>query len=101
MTQAAQVGKRYVSPSGAEIIVTKGGTGVLSDGEVPLVLKDSGATFASVVARPDTPVIQLGKRYKSSDGAVEVLVIKPGACDLRYNGQPMELMQPKVLPSAD
>ena len=37
---AANVGKRYVSPSGAEVIVTKGGVGELSDGEVPLILKD-------------------------------------------------------------
>jgi hypothetical protein len=96
-----QTGKRYVGPSGAEVIVTKGGEGVLSDGEVPLALKDGSETFGDVPARPDAPVIQLGKRYKSADGAVELLVIKPGPCDLRYNGQPMELMQPKVLPSAD
>ena len=62
---AASVGKRYVAPSGAEVIVTKGGPGDLSDGEV------------------------------------ELLVIKPGVCDLRYNGAPMEVLQPKVLPSAD
>ena len=43
----------------------------------------------------------LGKRYAAADGSVEALCIKPGACDLRYNGAPMELMQPKVLPSAD
>jgi len=28
-------------------------------------------------------------------------VIKPGVCDLRYNGTVMELLQPKILPSAD
>ena len=27
--------------------------------------------------------------------------IEPGALDLKYNNEPMELMQPKVLPSAD
>jgi hypothetical protein len=97
----AQVGKRYVGPGGAEFIVTKGGPGTLSDGEVPLALKDSGESFAAGVARPDAPQVQLGKRYKSADGAVELLVIKPGPCDLRYNGEPMEIMQPKVLPSAD
>ncbi|MFN8559066.1 MAG: hypothetical protein U0531_17565 [Dehalococcoidia bacterium] len=98
----AQVGKRYVSPSGAEFIVTKGGSGTLSDGEVSLLLKDSGQSFdGAQVERPDTAVVQLGKRYRSADGAVELLVIKPGACDLRYDGAPMEIMQPKVLPSAD
>jgi hypothetical protein len=96
-----QVGKRYVGPGGAEFIVTKGGPGTLSDGEVSLHLKDSGESFGSVPERPDAPQVQLGKRYKSADGSVELLVIKAGACALMYNGEPMELMQPKVLPSAD
>src|SRR5215207_3346372 len=96
-----QVGKRYVGPGGAEFIVTKGNSGDLSDGEVGLALKDGSESFAGAPARPDAPQVQLGKRYKSADGAVELLVIKAGACDLRYNGEPMELMQPKVLPSAD
>jgi hypothetical protein len=96
-----QTGKRYVGPSGAEVIVTKGGEGTLSDGEVSLIMKDSGESFGDAPARPEAPQIQLGKRYKSGDGAVELLVIKAGACDLRYNGETMELLQPKVLPSAD
>jgi hypothetical protein len=32
---------------------------------------------------------------------VELLVIKAGVCDLRYNGETMEILQPKILPSAD
>jgi hypothetical protein len=96
-----QAGKRYMGPSGAEVIVTKGGEGVLSDGEVPLALKDGSESFPPSPARPDAPVIQLGKRYKSADGAIELLVIKAGPCDLRADGEPMELLQPKVLPSAD
>ena len=97
---AASVGKRYVAPSGAEVIVTKGGNGDLSDGEVALVLKDqaNGATDSSGRSEP---LIQLGKRYRSPDGEVELLVIKAGVCDLRYNGAPMEVLQPKILPSAD
>ncbi len=98
---AASVGKRYVSPGGAEVIVTKGGQGVLSDGEVALWLKEEAPPAGSNGAGRTEPLIQLGKRYKSADGEVELLVIKPGVCDLRYNGQPMELLQPKVLPSAD
>src|SRR4029453_1790737 len=47
-----------------------------------------------------TPPLQLGKRYKSPDGAVEILVNKPGPCDLRYEGQPMELKEAKPLPSS-
>src|SRR5438093_120512 len=96
-----QAGKRYVSPGGAEVIVTKGGEGVLSDGEVSLALKDGGESFPPSPARPDAPTLQLGKRYKSTDGSIELLVIKAGPADLRCNGEPMELLQPKVLPSAD
>src|SRR5262245_45521234 len=98
---AAQVGKRYVPTAGAEIIVTKGGAGVISDGEVALYLKEEAPAGASDTSGRTEPQIQLGKRYKSPDGEVELLVIKPGVCDLRYNGESMEILQPKVLPSAD
>lgn len=97
-----QVGKRYAAPSGAEFIVTKGGPGTLSDGDTPLTQRDQSAAATTAPApRPDAPQVQLGKRYRSADGAVELLVIKPGAAELRYEGEPMEIMQPKVLPSAD
>jgi hypothetical protein len=97
----AEVGKRYVSPGGAEIIVTKGGPGTLRDGGEPLVRADARDVKPAVTPRTEAPQVQLGKRYKSADGAVELLVIKAGFCDLRYDGEPMELLQPKVLPSAD
>ena len=98
---AASVGKRYVAPSGAEVIVTKGGPGDLSDGEVPLVAKEDATSGLNDGSGRTEPKIALGKRYRSPDGAVELLVIKPGVCDLRYNGAEMEVLQPKVLPSAD
>lgn len=95
----AQLGKIYLTPGGAQIIVTKGGPGTLSDGETPLLMKDGGAYPAGTT--PGTTPVQLGKRYKSADGAVEVLVNKPGTCDLRYEGQAMELKEAKPLPSSD
>jgi hypothetical protein len=98
---AANVGKRYVAPSGAEVIITKGGPGMLSDGEVPLVLKDEAPPGGNGAAAREGPPIELGKRYRSADGDVELLVIKAGVCDLRYNGTNMEVLQPKILPSAD
>jgi hypothetical protein len=96
----ASVGKRYVAQSGAEVIVTKGGAGELSDGEVSLALKDQAGELSDPTGRTE-PLIELGKRYKSPDGEVELLVIKAGVCDLRYNGESMEILQPKILPSAD
>lgn len=95
----AQLGKIYIAPSGAQLIVTKGGPGTLSDGDVPLLQKDSG-TFAEGTKAGEGHV-QLGKRYKSHDGAVEVLINKAGACDLRYDGVPLELKEAKPLPSSD
>ncbi len=96
----AQLGKIYLSPGGMQLIVTKGGTGTLSDGDVALLRADSGEKFPAGTAAGGQ-AMQLGKRYKSSDGAVEVLINKPGPCDLRYEGQPMELKEAKPLPSSD
>jgi hypothetical protein len=97
----ANVGKRYVAPSGAEVIVTKGGSGELSDGEVALYLKDEAPADLGDASGRSEPAIELGKRYRSPSGEVELLVIKAGVCDLRYNGDSMEVLQPKILPSAD
>jgi len=94
----AQVGKRYIAASGAELIVTKGGDGALQDGDTPLNIKEDGPPASGSNGGGE---VALGKRYASPDGSVEVLCIKPGALDLKYNNEPMGLMQPKVLPSAD
>lgn len=45
--------------------------------------------------------VQLGKRYKDEETGIELLVIKPGNCELAVGGRVMDLLQPKVLPSAD
>lgn len=95
-----QTGKRYVAPSGAEVVVTKAGPGALTDADAPLVLKDAGQnpTGAAGAGGAD---LQLGKRYRAADGGVELLVTKAGRCDLRYDGKPMEMLQPRQLPSSD
>ena len=95
-----QIGKIYISPGGMQLIVTKGGPGTLSDGDTPLLRADAGEKFPEGTKSGAQP-LQLGKRYKSTDGAVEVLINKPGACDLRYDGQAMELKEAKPLPSSD
>ena len=43
----------------------------------------------------------LGKRYHCATCDAQVLVTKAGAGALECHGQPMELMQPKPLPSSD
>ena len=96
-----KTGQRFVSPGGAEMVVTKGGDGDFFDGETPLQLKGGEASFAGIEISPDAIDMALGKRFSSADGSVSVLVTKAGRCDLRYNGDPMELQQPKELPSSD
>ncbi len=96
----AKIGKIYLTPGGAQLIVTKGGPGELSDGAVPLEMKDGGGGFPPE-AVPGSASLALGKRYRSADAAVEVLINKPGPCDLRYDGEPMQLKESKPLPSSD
>ncbi len=96
-----RTGQRFVSPGGAEMVVTKGGDGDFTDGETPLQLKGSEAALEGVAVSEAAIDMALGKRFSSSDGSVSVLVTKAGRCDLRYNGEPMELQQPKELPSSD
>ena len=83
------------------MVVTKGGDGDFFDGVTPLQLKGSEEAFAGIEVSPEAIDMALGKRFTSVDGSVSVLVTKAGRCDLRYNGDPMELQQPKELPSSD
>jgi hypothetical protein len=95
------VGKRYTAPSGAEVIVTRGSGGVLSDGERTMPLKEEAPADATSAPNTAAPLLAVGRRFRSADGEVEVLVLRPGHCDLRYNGEAMEVIEPKILPSAD
>ncbi len=114
---AMLVGKRYVTPEGVELLVTKGGDGTFTDGDVELLERDKGP-YTRVPQRDGEPrTLQLGKRFgifrtdkvRQTDGTEkdvittfqEALIIKPGVGDLRYNGEAMEIIAPQVLPSAD
>ncbi len=96
-----KTGTRYVSSGGAEMVVTKGADVELSDGDIALQTKGSEDAFAGATPAADAQELALGKRFNSADGAVSVLVTKAGKCDLRYNGEPMELQEPRKLPSSD
>ncbi len=98
---AAQTGKRYVVPGGvAEFIVTKGGDGELRCATAALQMRGSEDASAGVDTN-GMDQVALGKRYKDEETGIEVLVVKAGPCALNVDGRAMELMQPKVLPSAD
>ena len=96
-----KTGQRFVSPGGAEMVVTKGGDGVLSDGDTELQPKGGEAAFAGAGPGPNAQDVTLGKRFTAAAGGVSVLITKAGVCDLRYDGQPMELQEPRKLPSSD
>lgn len=96
-----KTGQRYVSPGGAEMVVTKGGDGVLTDGDIELQPKGSEGALDGKSPGPNAVEVALGKRFTAADGTVSVLITKAGQCDLRYNGEPMELQQPRQLPSSD
>ena len=97
-----KTGQRYVGPGGAEMIVSKAsGDGELTDGVVPLQLKGADVDFGGAGSAADAPEVTMGKRLTSADGSVSVLITKAGQCDLRLNGEPMELQEAKQLPSSD
>jgi len=96
-----KTGQRYVSPGGAEMVVTKGGDGELTDGDILLQPKGSEAAFQGAQPADDAQELSLGKRFNAANGAVSVLVTKAGKCDLKYDGTPMELQEPRKLPSSD
>ena len=83
------------------MVVTKGGDGTLADGDVELQPKGSESAFGGASPGPDAQEVALGKRFTSADGIVSLLITKAGNCDLRYKGEPMELQQPRKLPSSD
>ena len=83
------------------MVVTKGGDGELTDGDILLQPKGSEAAFQGAQPADDAQELSLGKRFNAANGAVSVLVTKAGKCDLKYDGTPMELQEPRKLPSSD
>ena len=61
-----KAGTRYVTPGGAELVVTKGGDGVLSDGEVGLQVKGGDVEFNGAAPGGEAQTINLGRRYQSA-----------------------------------
>ena len=94
-------GKRSVGPSGIELIVIKGGKGNLSDHQIPFVLKGSELQIPTDYSLDGKPILGLGRRFMSDDENISVLITKSGACELRYEGKPLKLQQPRKLPSSD
>ena len=78
-----------------------GGESDLTDGDIPLQIKGAGVDFGGVSSAAAAPEVTMGKRLTSPDSSVSVLITKAGKCDLRLNGELMELQEAKQLPSSD
>jgi hypothetical protein len=85
----------------AELVVVRAPAGPVSisiDGEELVDASEASGDPSGSSSEPD---ILLGKRYFDDATTTEVLCTKPGAGVLAVNGEPMQLKQPKPLPSSD
>ena len=103
---AAQTGKRYVCTScGAEFIVTRGGEAELKCGGNALEQKK---LTSAPTSQPASPAQEAARWQCNSVSdirtrrpALRCSASSRGECELKADDREMELMQPKVLPSAD
>jgi hypothetical protein len=98
-----KVGQRWRGAgSPVEVIVIRAGAGEvnLTCGGEPMAAADGGAAArpGSAAAGPRT---QIGKRYTTTAGDLELLCVKGGAGELAADGVPLVLLQPKSLPASD
>lgn len=94
-------GKRYVGPSGIELIVIKGGSGTLTDNQIPFELKGKDLTVPNNYSTQSKSILGLGRRFISQDESISVLITKAGECDLMYDSKPLKIQKPRKLPSSD
>jgi hypothetical protein len=97
-----KVGQRWRSAgSPVEVIVIRAGAGEvnLTCGGEPMTAAGDGA--AAQPGSADGPQTQIGKRYTTTAGDLELLCVKGGAGELAAGGVPLVLMQPKSLPASD
>jgi hypothetical protein len=102
-----RVGQRLVSATDTTAVI------VIKAGADDMVLTCGGVAMTAELesARADDPNLapldghdqgaQLGKRYESADGAVELLCTKAGAASLAVDDIPMIIKAVKALPASD
>lgn len=98
-----KVGQRWRSAgSPVEVIVIRASAGEvnLTCGGEPMAPADGGAAAASG-SGDDSPQTQIGKRYTTQAGDLELLCVKGGTGELATDGVPLMLKEPKSLPTSD
>jgi hypothetical protein len=96
-----KVGQRWRSTiSPAEVIVIRAGGGEVSltCGGEPMAPADGQAADG---AGSGGPQVQIGKRYTTPAGDLELLCVKGGAGELAADGAPLVLKESKPLPASD
>ncbi|MGE0542158.1 MAG: hypothetical protein AB7R89_18455 [Dehalococcoidia bacterium] len=87
--------------SDVEVIVVKAeGISLLTCCGVPM-LSGAEAGGGSDPAAADESVCQLGKRYVTAGGSVELVCVKGGKGTLAADGEPLQIKAAKALPSSD
>lgn len=97
-----KVGQRWRSAgSPVEVIVIRAGTGEvnLTCGGEPMAAAGDGA--AAPPGSADGPQTQIGKRYTTTVGDLELLCVKGGAGELAADGVPLTVKEAKSLPASD
>ncbi len=97
-----KVGQRWRGAgSPVEVIVIRAGTGEvdLTCGGEPMAPAGDGA--AAQPGPSGGPRTELGKRYTTPAGDLELLCVKGGAGALAADGTPLVLKQSKPLPASD
>ncbi len=99
-----KVGQRWRSAgSPAEVIVIRAGTGEvnLTCGGEPMATAAGGGGAAGPGSAADGPQVQIGKRYTTAAGDLELLCVKGGAGELAADGAPLTVREAKSLPASD
>lgn len=99
-----RVGSRWSSTvCTTQVVVLTAGreVGAVACGGSPMVPGDQAP---APDARPDRKLVGgavLGKRYRTDDGALEMLCVKAGVGTLTVDGVPLQLSAPARLPASD
>ncbi len=99
-----KVGQRWRSAgSPVEVIVIRAGTSEvkLTCGGEPMAPADGSGAAAPPGSAADGPQTQIGKRYTTTAGDLELLCVRGGAGELAADGVPLTVRESKSLPASD
>lgn len=96
-----KTGSRLVSIAcEAEVVVVRGSDVELSCGGHPMLSNVDERATAEIDPRLSGGTL-LGKRYTHASSGLQVLCVKSGDGTLSVDGEPLELLESKQLPSSD